>query len=90
MQGRTTRARDQGGQSPEQNSGLWDGRGLPNIVEHPWKSEQSGDQRKRFRINTDVEAGNTNLGTWMLSTTGKGFEQTRRLRLGVRKEEDQV
>lgn len=57
LQGRTTRAKDQRGQSPEQNSGLWDGRGLPNIVEHPWKSEQSGNQRKRFRINTDVEAG---------------------------------
>lgn len=46
LQGRTTRARDQRGQSPEQNRGLWDGRALPSIAEHPWRSKQSGNQRK--------------------------------------------
>lgn len=35
----------------------WSGGGLPKIDEDPWRSKQSGNQRKKFTINTDVEPG---------------------------------
>lgn len=55
LQGRYTGGSHQEGQSPEQKSGL--GGGLPKIDEDPWRSKQSGNQRKKFTINTDVEPG---------------------------------